>query len=69
MSNGISRKTWEKLKNDKDRQNILFDLILDTNERVKKLETRKKFDTAVSGTGGLIGGILAMIGKWFFFKG
>ena len=68
MPNGISRETWNKLKNDKDRQNILFDLMLDTNHRVRKLETRKKLDTAVSGMGGILGGAVVMFLQWLKIK-
>ena len=36
--------------------------------RVKKLEKAKWWNTAASAVGGVFGGIIAVIGKWFFFK-
>jgi len=38
------------------------------NKRVGILEKRKRFDTGISASAGVIGGVLAFIGKWFFFK-
>lgn len=38
-------------------------------QRLKKLETRKKWNSAESLLGGIIGGILAIIGGWAFWKG
>ena len=39
------------------------------NERFKKLENRKKLDTAASFGGGVVGGIIAIIGKSLFGVG
>ena len=36
------------------------------NERFKKLENRKRLNTAASFGGGIIGGIIAIIGKTLF---
>jgi hypothetical protein len=38
--------------------------VIACNNRISKLENRKKFDTAVAGSGGVIGGILARVGEW-----
>lgn len=39
-----------------------------TDGRLKRLERRKKVDTAVAGSGGFIGGIIAVLGKYLLFK-
>ena len=38
------------------------------DERFKKMEKLKWWNPVASATGGVFGGILAVIGKWFFFK-
>ncbi len=40
-----------------------------TDKRICKLEKRKKIDTGVAATTGVLGGALALMAKWFFFKG
>lgn len=74
MSNGeyeIDKDTFRKM--DVSDQNwILYTTFNkqreDCDDRFCKLENRKKVDTAVAGGGGFIGGITAVILKWFFFK-
>lgn len=38
------------------------------DRRVAKLERAKWWNTAASAVGGVFGGIIAVMGKWFFFK-
>lgn len=64
MSNGISRKTWDRIDDEGVKLDMLFDLSLDTNDRVKRLEMRKRFDTVISGMGGVIGGAIIILLKW-----
>ena len=40
----------------------------ETDKRLCKLERRTKVDTAVSGFGGFLGGVVAMLIKWGIFK-
>jgi len=40
----------------------------DLQDRVKKLEDRKKFDTAIGGISGFFGGAITFIGSKFFLK-
>lgn len=72
MSNSYDRKIleqmWKDSESDTKRLNVLFKVSLNTNERIEKLEKRKKFDTAISGVGGFVGAIFAIIGKWIFWK-
>lgn len=42
--------------------------LISCNDRISKLENRKKFDTAASAAGGFLGGLIAMVGKWFIGK-
>lgn len=35
----------------------------------KKLNNRKSIDTALTAVTGFIGGVFAVVGKWFFLKG
>ncbi len=39
------------------------------DERIKKLESRKRMDTTVAAGTGILGGAMALMGKWFFFRG
>jgi hypothetical protein len=72
MSNSFNRETleamWKGVANDYERWDILFQVSLNTNERVEKLEKRKRFDTTVSTVSGFMGGVSAMVGKWVFWK-
>ena len=66
MAEPFSKKTLEKMWNGvespDEKLHILFLISLDTACRIKKLETRKRFDTAVSSATGLVGGALAYLG-------
>ena len=72
MSNSYDRKVleqmWESAENDTKRLNILFQVSLNTNERIGKLEKRKRFDTTISAGSGVVGGVVAMVSKWIFWK-
>lgn len=59
--NTITRETFEGMNTD-SKLNVLFDYLVDSNQRLQILEKRKRFDTAFSGTMGVIGGFIAMIG-------
>ena len=39
---------------------------VNSEDRIKDLEARKKIDAGVSAGTGILGGFIAMIGKWFF---
>lgn len=43
--------------------------LAECDKRFKTIEDRKWFHAAASAVGGVIGGISAVIGKWFFFSG
>ena len=68
MGNTISRKTWDEAKDEGTKLNLLFDLLCDTNERVKALENRKRIDSVYSLGGGLIGGACTVAAKLAFWK-
>ena len=38
------------------------------NERFQKIEKLKWWNPVAAGVGGVFGGILGFMGKWFFFK-
>lgn len=69
--NVIERETYEHLNLD-DKVNVLFDYVKylskkaeETNE---KLDRKAKVDTTMSAVMGFVGGIVAVIGKFLFFK-
>ena len=72
MTDPFSRETleemWNGVESSDEKLDILFRISLDTAGRIKKLETRKRFDTAISSVTGLIGGALAYLGT-FVFRG
>lgn len=39
-----------------------------TDNRIKTLENGRRIDKAISAGAGVLGGAMAVIGKWFFFK-
>lgn len=68
----IDEQTFREMPGDKQNW-IMFQTFneyrVTTDGRIKKLEKRKHVDTGVAATTGVLGGALALIGKWFFFKG
>ena len=67
MPNGLQRETFKEAPVEV-KLDLLFDLGMATLEKVERLEKRKKLDTTASTMGGVVGGIIAMIGKWAFWK-
>ena len=76
--NGIKKETFQGYSVE-SKLDTLFDYIHAIYEkscvdddaldkRVTVLENRKRFDTVAATGGGVFGGILAVMGKWFFFK-
>jgi len=62
-----SKETFEKASTD-----VKLDLLYDCSEaiyvKLAKLENRKRTDKALSFTGGVIGGIVAVVMKGVFWK-
>jgi len=67
MPNGLQREIFKEAPVEV-KLDLLYDLGMATLEKVERLEKRKKFDTTASTMGGVVGGIIAMIGKWAFWK-
>ena len=67
MPNGLQRETFKEAPVEV-KLDLLYDLGMATLEKVERLEKRKKLDTTASTMGGVVGGIIAMIGKWAFWK-
>ena len=63
----IEKKTFEGMDTD-SKLNVLFDYTQDIYCKVGNLENRKKTDKALSLFGGIMGGVLAVFGKWMFWK-
>lgn len=75
MGNTITRETWKAAPDEGTKLNILFDLLCDTNKslketnnRLQKLEKRKRVDSLYSFAGGILGGIVAVAGKMVIWK-
>ena len=47
----------------------LTERVISCEERFERLEKRKSWNSTESLMGGIIGGILAVIGSWAFWKG
>ena len=73
MPSGISRETFEGMDQG-SKLNVLYDYAVDAYKCAyeiqkqvealeKKVDRRKKFDTAIAGTFGFIGGVAAYIGQ------
>jgi len=68
MGNPITRKTWDAAENEETKLNILFDLLCETNNRVKALEKRKRVDSLYSFVGGILGGVGAIVAKMSIWR-
>ena len=68
----INKDIFEQLPADA-KLDAIFDCVEYSNKKITSLEAqlagRRKFDTGVAAVSGVIGGMIAMIGKWTFFKG
>jgi hypothetical protein len=78
MANGISRETFDGM-GVKSQLGVLFDYMKDLHKcacenrdkidsLTRKFAQQKKFDTTVSASAGVAGGMVAMILKWVIFK-
>lgn len=70
MANGfvVTEKDWEHFTPTQQSW-MTFTAVQEMDKRVKKLERRKVYDKVASACGGIFGGVLAIMGKWFFFRG
>jgi hypothetical protein len=70
--NSVSREAleemWDGVTGEDEKLDILFRITLDNVLGIEQLKKRKRFDTAVSGVTGIIGGVIAVVTKWFFFR-
>ena len=75
-----SWEEWSLQLTEEQRQYSVYKLLESVNNQLRtqeaacagrfaKLEKRKKWNTAESLLGGIIGGIMAIIGSWAFWKG
>ena len=62
MPNGTERETFEVMSA-KAQRLILFDYIVDSNERLGRLEKKHIFDRGLSAIAGFFGGMVAVLGK------
>jgi len=65
--NSITKSTFKGMDTD-SKLAVLFDYAQDTHHAIQKFESRKRVDKALAITGGIIGGFLAMAGKWVIGK-
>ena len=63
---GIEKSTFTEA-DEKTRIALTFDLLEEINDKVVKLETKKWKNTALQFSGGLLGGVTAVIAKMRFF--
>jgi hypothetical protein len=63
----IAREDYECYDSNQ-REWLMFNYCQKIDRRIIRLETRKRFDTGISAVTGLIGGIVAVVGKWFYFN-
>ena len=70
MPNGfvVTEKDWEHFT-PAQQSWMTFNAVQEMDKRVKDLEKRPLIDKALSFSGGVVGGIGAIAGKWFFFRG
>ena len=68
----INKSIFEKLPAGA-KLDAIFNCLERMNDEIEgikiQLAKRRKIDTAISAIGGVIGGMLAMMGKWTIFKG
>ena len=64
---GITKETFQKMAAD-SKLDVLFDLTSDICTDVKGLKNRKFFHNGLSLVGGILGGIVAVVGKTIFWK-
>ena len=66
MANQVTKETYEKLPVE-NKLDVLYDYITNVHSKAvvieEKLDKRKGFDVTVSGFMGLVGGIVAVVGK------
>ena len=63
----ITDDTFDAMDTD-SKLNVLFDLARSSHKELCALSKRKRVDKALSITGGIIGGFIAIIGKWVLWK-
>jgi len=62
MPNGMmSQEKFDGLESTQAKLGIVYECLL-------RLEKRKWLHNGFAATGGIVGGVFAMMGKWFFFK-
>ena len=62
-------QNWVLFKTIKTQRDFCHTKTAVIDKEIGKLKSRKKFDTGVAATTGVLGGVMAFIGKWMFFKG
>lgn len=79
MAVEISRETWSNIDSLDDRLSVLFDIMVSSHskldlmckvndKRFKVVEKHRASDTAYSAAAGIIGGMIAVIFNWKFFR-
>jgi len=63
----IKDKDWEKADSEQ-RDWMVFNTLQSIDTRLTKLEKRPFYDKASSFVGGIVGGIIAIAGKWIVFR-
>ncbi len=58
----VNQETWNKISPD-DRAWILYNTMLDIEERLKRLENRSFFNKTLAFLGGIFGGIVSVFGS------
>ncbi|MGB2809124.1 MAG: hypothetical protein WBC22_15380 [Sedimentisphaerales bacterium] len=64
----ISKEQWRGYSSD-EREWLTFNYLESIDRRLKKLETRKRFDTGISAIAGVIGGGVAFFASKIKFGG
>jgi len=70
MANGDipSWEEWNEQLTEDQRNYSLYKTLQSMDKRMKNLEKKNKFDTGCSIVGGMVGGFIAIIGKWTIGK-